>query len=169
MVLEDGSVYPQKGCIDFADRTVDAGTGTLRLRAQFPNPDGFLRPGGYARIRMVLRKLKDALMVSERALCVDQGGAYLLVVDAEDKVERRAITIGPKEDGMAVVVAGLNAGERVVVKGLQQARPGNTVKVMREDAGTGPAAEAPAPAPSGPAAKPAAVEAQGRNEGAVAK
>ncbi|GMV80544.1 MAG: acriflavin resistance protein [Planctomycetota bacterium] len=142
MILEDGALYPQEGKLNFVDRALDAGTGTLTLRAEFPNPGKFLRPGNFAKVRMLLTETPDALLVSERAVGQDQGGRYLLVVGAEDKVERRSIQLGSRAgDGLVVVKEGLKAGERVVVKGLQRARPGSVVAPSEEPmfAGTAPA------------------------------
>jgi membrane fusion protein (multidrug efflux system) len=163
MILEDGQVYPHKGRIDFADRAVDAGTGTLRLRAEFPNPDRFLRPGSYARIRMVLRKLSDVLLVNERALGADQAGSYLLMVGDDAVVERRSVKIGPKEDGKVVILEGLKAGEQVVVKGLQHARPGSKVNPTREGETVAAPPDSAAPPATPPAAKAEAPLAPGRN------
>lgn len=138
MILEDGSLYPHDGVINFTDRALDASTGTLKLRAVFPNPNGFLRPGNYAKIRMVLTELRDALVITERALGTDQSGMFVLVVDQKNMVEYRPVKVGPKADGgMVVIESGLKPDDRVVVKGLQRARPGREVS---------PAIECDAPA-----------------------
>jgi RND family efflux transporter MFP subunit len=141
MLLEDGQEYEFAGRINFIDRALDASTGTLILRAEFPNPGRFLRPGNYAKIRMVLAEKPDALMVSERALGADQGGPFVLVVDSQNVVEQRPVKLGPKMDGLAALEpfneatrTGLKPDELIVVKGLQRARPGNTVSPVREDA-----------------------------------
>lgn len=133
IALEDGKLYPQEGRLNFVDRALDAGTGTLMLRAEFANPDGFLRPGNYAKVRMLLEERKDALLVTERAVSRDQAGKFLLVVNAQNKVERRDIRTGAHADGGLVVVdAGLKVGDRVVVKGLQRTRPGADVNPAEE-------------------------------------
>lgn len=133
IVLEDGELYPHEGRLNFVDRALDAGTGTLTLRAEFSNPGRFLRPGNYAKVRMLLTEKKDAVLVSERALGRDQGGKYLLVVGGNNMVERRAVqTSEHAGDGLIVVDAGLKFGERVVVKGLQRARPGAPVEPTEE-------------------------------------
>ncbi len=148
MILEDGAIYPQEGKLNFVDRALDAGTGTLTLRAEFPNPGKFLRPGNFAKVRMLLTETPDALLVSERAVGQDQGGRYLLVVGAEDKVERRSVRLGSRAgDGLVVVQDGLKAGERVVVKGLQRARPGSVVAPSEEPMFAGAAPAAPKSAP----------------------
>lgn len=132
MVLENGTVYPVEGKLNYTSRTVDGGTGTLTLRAEFPNPDGFLRPGNYAKIRAVVNERPNALMVSERALGADQAGKYLLVVNSENKVERRAVSIGPRTEGNVVIEKGLTDREQVVVNGLLRAHPGTFVTPVSE-------------------------------------
>jgi len=133
MILEDDKLYAQEGKINFTDRALDPSTGTLFMRAEFPNPDRFLRPGNYAKIRMVLTDRPDALLVSERAIGNDQGGPFLLVVDSKNVVEHRQVKTGPKLDGMIVIEEGLKPDEQVVVNGLQRARPGTIVNPAREE------------------------------------
>jgi membrane fusion protein (multidrug efflux system) len=151
MILEDGKPYadaegkPFVGRLDFADRALDAGTGTLTMRAVFPNPEKFLRPGNYARVRLALAEKPEAMLVSERALCTDQAGSYVLVVNEKNTVEQRPVKTGPKEDGLVVIESGLKPDEMVVVKGLLQARPGSVVDPKREAAPA--SAEAPAAGP----------------------
>lgn len=133
IVLEDGKVFPHEGRVNFIDRAMDAGTGTLTLRAEFSNPDAFLRPGNYAKVRLLLSEKKDALLVTERAVGRDQAGKYVLVVDAKNKVERRAVRTSERlENGLVVVDEGLKSGEHVVIKGLQRARPGGEVTPAEE-------------------------------------
>jgi len=134
MILEDGSLYPHEGKINFTDRALDASTGTLKIRAEFPNPNGFLRPGNYAKIRMVLTELQDALVISERALGTDQSGPFVMVVNEKNLVEFRPVKTGPKADGgMVVIEAGLKPDERVIVKGLQRARADKEVNPTLEE------------------------------------
>jgi RND family efflux transporter MFP subunit len=162
MILEDGQVYPHAGRINFADRALDPGTGTLSLRAEFPNPDKFLRPGNYAKVKVPLAEKRDALLVSERALGSDQGGAFLLVVNGQNVVEQRPVQTGPKLDGLIVIEQGLKPDEQVIVKGLQRARPGTTVAPVPEAAAAAArpdsyltAAGAPPAGPAGAEPKPA--------------
>ncbi|MGD0089299.1 MAG: efflux RND transporter periplasmic adaptor subunit [Planctomycetota bacterium] len=134
MILEDGSLYPLEGKIIFADRALDASTGTLKVRAEFPNPNGFLRPGNYAKIKMVLTEIPEALVINERALGTDQSGPFVLVVNSENIVEFRPVKVGPKaEGGMVVIESGLKPDEQVIVKGLQRARLGSKVDPLREE------------------------------------
>jgi membrane fusion protein (multidrug efflux system) len=156
MILEDGSLYPHEGMINFTDRALDPGTGTLKMRAEFPNPDKFLRPGNYAKIRMVLTELPDALVISERALGTDQSGPFVLVVDPQNLVEYRPVKTGPKADGgMVVIEAGLKPDDRVIVKGLQRARPRREVAPTLDGAApvaaAAPAASAAGTLPQKPA------------------
>jgi len=121
--------YPHKGVLDFAESGLDPGTGTIQLRGVFPNPGKTkaLLPGLFVRIRFPVSKIEKALLVSERAIGFDQGGKYLLVVNNENTVEKRPIRMGQITDGLAVIVEGIQSGERVIVNGLQRARPGAKV------------------------------------------
>ena len=127
MTLEDGKVYPFEGKLNYASRTVDTGTGTLTLRAEFPNPSKYLRPGHYAKISVLVTEKPDALLISERAIGNDQGGKFVLLVNGANTIERRPVSVGQRANGMIVIESGLNDGERVVVNGLQRARPGTEV------------------------------------------
>jgi RND family efflux transporter MFP subunit len=124
---EDG--YPHKGVFEFAESAVDTETGTMELRGIFANegqpPD--LLPGLFARIRVPVDTRSDMLLVTERAVAQDQEGTYLLVVNSENKVERRGITSGQRIDGLIVIEEGLRKDDRVVVDGVQRARPGRMV------------------------------------------
>ncbi|HHH40110.1 MAG TPA: efflux RND transporter periplasmic adaptor subunit [Sedimenticola sp.] len=127
--LADEEGYPHEGVVDFADSGVNTETGTLEMRGVFENSQvpPALIPGLFARIRMPIRQRKGALLVSERALGADQGGPYLLVVNAEGVVEKRDIRKGQLIDGLVVIDEGIAADDRVIVKGLQRARPGGRV------------------------------------------
>jgi RND family efflux transporter MFP subunit len=131
--LADEEGYPHEGIADFAESGVDPATGTLQLRGIYPNSDNppALIPGLFARIRMPIDKTANALLVTERAIGADQGGSYLLVVNSKNMVEKKPIRMGRLIDGMRVIKEGLRAGEWVVVKGLQRARPGAKVDPER--------------------------------------
>ncbi len=133
LATEEG--YPHKGSYDFAESGVDPGTGTLQLRGIFPNPGpvGPLLPGLFARIRMPVSENEDALLVTERAVGSDQGGQYLMVVGSDDTVEKKPIVMGQLVDGLRVIVEGIDAGDRVVVNGIQRARPGAKVDPTEVD------------------------------------
>ena len=133
--LADEEGYPHKGKLDFAESSVDPGTGTLRLRGMFPNPGmpPVLLPGLFTRLRMPIDEREDALLVTERALGTDQGGRYLLAVNSENVVEKRLIRMGQLVDGLRVIEEGLQPGDWVIVNGLQRARPGAKVDPERTD------------------------------------
>jgi RND family efflux transporter MFP subunit len=123
--LDDEEGWPHEGVIDYFDNTVDASTGTIQARGAFPNPNGKLFPGLFARIRIPVREIVDAVLVREDAIGTDLGGKYVLVVGDGNVVELRHIELGPlQQDGTQVVLSGLDASERYIVNGLQRARPG---------------------------------------------
>jgi RND family efflux transporter MFP subunit len=127
--------YPHEGLMDFAESGVDPGTGTLQLRAVFPNPSpaNVLIPGLFARLRMPIDKRENALLVSERAVGTDQGGNYLLTVGSDNVVEKSPIRMGQQVDGLRVIEEGLQPGDLVIVKGVQRARPGGKVDPQKID------------------------------------
>ena len=121
--------YPHEGRYDYADSAVDPETGTLQLRGTFENSQRppRLLPGLFVRIRMPEGERPDMPLVSERAIGNDQRGIYLMVVNAENLVERRSVKTGQRIDGLIVIEDGLQKDDRVVVKGVQRARPGRKV------------------------------------------
>jgi RND family efflux transporter MFP subunit len=127
--------YPHEGKYDFADSAVDPETGTLQLRGVFENPfrPPKLMPGLFARLRMPLGTRPGMPLVTERAVANDQSGTYLLVVNSEDIVERRSIKTGQRKDGLIVIEEGVQKDDRVVVKGVQRARPGRKVAPEQVD------------------------------------
>jgi membrane fusion protein (multidrug efflux system) len=127
LVLADGSLYPKKGEFFVADRQVDVKTGTIRLAARFPNPDNILRPGQFARIRVVTNTKRGALLVPQRAVTELQGGYQLAVVTPDNKVEMRPVKVGERTGNLWIVEEGVAAGERVVAEGVQKIKPGMTI------------------------------------------
>jgi RND family efflux transporter MFP subunit len=121
--------YPHEGKYEYADSSVDPETGTLQLRGTFENSQQppRLLPGLFARIRMPTGERPDMPLVSERAIGNDQRGAYLMVVNTENVVERRSVKTGQRIDGLIVIEDGLQKDDRVVVNGVQRARPGRKV------------------------------------------
>jgi membrane fusion protein (multidrug efflux system) len=115
--------------VDFAESGVDPATGTLQLRGVFPNPGPapILLPGLFTSLRMPIGKRENALLVTERAIGSDQSGRFLLTVNSENVVEKKSIRMGRLVDGLRVIEDGLQPDERVVVNGLQRARPGAKV------------------------------------------
>jgi membrane fusion protein, multidrug efflux system len=128
LILSDDSRHPYPGTFRVLDRTVDPQTGTLKVEASFQNPDSYLRPGQFARIRVAVAQIENAVLVPQRAIQEIQGAKTVLVVDAQNKASVRTITVGDKADSDVVVLQGLNGGERVIVEGMQKVRPGSEVK-----------------------------------------
>ena len=127
LLLSDESVHPHSGHFRVLDRTVDPQTGTMKVEAAFPNPGSYLRPGQFARVRVAVAERENAILVPLRAVQELQGTKTVMVVDQENKVLVRSIRIGDKVDKDVVVLDGLNAGERVIVEGMQKVRPGSQV------------------------------------------
>lgn len=148
LILSDGSVYPEKGEFSFAERQVDVKTGTIRLAALFPNPGYLLRPGQFGRVRAVLDTKKGAIMVPQRAVMELQGSYQAAVVGTDNKVDIRPVKTGERVDNMWVITSGLQAGDRIVVEGLQKVKQGLQVKPRLIDAGSrAQPGSAPAPGP----------------------
>jgi RND family efflux transporter MFP subunit len=127
LILADGSTYAHVGSFYFVDRQVNEGTGAIRLAGLFPNPDNILRPGGYGKVRAVIRLQKDALLVPQRAVSELQGGYQVAVVDGNNKVSIRTVGVGDRVGSEWVISEGLNRGEKIVVEGVQKLRAGATV------------------------------------------
>ena len=149
LVLEDGSEYASAGSLAFSEVTVDENTGSVTLRAKFPNPKGELLPGMYVRARLPQGVRSEAILVPHAALTRDaRGKALVMVVDAESTVQARAVQVAQSLDAQWVVTDGLQPGERIIVEGLQKVRPGASVQA--EEAQRAPAT--PSAAPAAPAA-----------------
>ena len=142
LVLADDSVYPETGQADMAERAVDAKTGTLGIRGVFPNPDGLLKPGQFAKIRALVADRKNALLVPQRALVDIQGTKSVYVVGPGNVIEARAVTIGGSRKSEAIIDSGLTAQDMVVTEGVGKVRPGTVVKVAPAQPVT-PAPQAP--------------------------
>ena len=126
---EDG--YPRRGVMTFVDNHVDPSTGTIRARASFDNQDGFLTPGLFARVKLIGHSSHKAVLVDDRAIGTDQSQKFVYVVDRENKVAYRSVTIGRLTDGLRIVQEGLQPGENVIVNGMQRVRPGVVVAPER--------------------------------------
>ncbi|NJD88989.1 MAG: efflux RND transporter periplasmic adaptor subunit [Betaproteobacteria bacterium] len=122
-----GGEAPRKGRLQLVDNQVNAKSGTVRVRAVFENPDGTLMPGQFAEVRLGRAKPTPALLVNERAVGTDQNKKFVLVVGADNKAAYREVSLGASVDGLRIVTRGLEAGERIVVNGLQRVRPGSLV------------------------------------------
>ena len=138
LILEDGSVFPEKGKAVLVDREVNVKTGTLTVKGFFPNPHNILRPGQYARVRAQLSLRPGALVVPQRAVTELQGGSRVAIAGTDGKAEIRAVETGPRFRDLWVIEKGVKPGENVIVSGLQYVRAGTPVAAK--------------PAPASPAA-----------------
>ena len=123
--IEEG--YPHKGVIDYIAPQIDASTGTLQVRGIFDNKDSALLPGMFARVRVPIRRPAPALLVPDTAIGTSQLGRYVLVVNKDNVVEQRTVTIGQVDKGLRVIELGLKPDDLVVIDGIQRAIPGNKV------------------------------------------
>ena len=130
LILSDGTIYGQTGLINFGDRALDPTTGTYKLRAEFPNPAHMLIPGMFARVRASTGEPQQAIVVPDRAVQEQLGKYFVTVVGEGDKAELRPVVRGPRFGNRQVIESGLKVGDKVVVEGLQKARPGTPVKVI---------------------------------------
>ena len=141
--LQSDQGYPHKGTLDYAAPSINQSTGTLAVRAILPNADGVLLPGYFVRVR-VAEEPQNALLVPDAALGSDQGGRYLLVVDKENVVEQRKVTLGPRIGDLRAVDSGIKPDDRVIVAGLLRAIPGQKVDPQLQTAAVTPAPAAAA-------------------------
>jgi len=130
LLLSDGSVYGQVGKLLVSEQTVDVNTGNVFLRAEFPNPQRELMPGSFVRVRISQARMEQAIAVPQRAVQMNSNGAYVLSVTPENKVAPVPIQIGPMSGDKWVVTGGLAEGARIVVDGVQKAKPGAMVKPL---------------------------------------
>ena len=156
LMLADGSVYPARGRFLAADREIDPKTGTIRISSTFPNPNGTLRPGQYARVRAEIRSLDQAVVVPQRAVAEVQGAFQVQTIDASNRITPRRVKAGDRLGSGWVIDSGLEAGDRVVVEGAPAA-PGTVVNPKPwEPPAAAPPASSPSPSPSpSPATPPA--------------
>jgi membrane fusion protein (multidrug efflux system) len=150
LTFTDGSEYPLPGYINFLALSVDEETGTVGLRAEFPNPAGVLLPGEFVRAKLFMGEVKQGIVVPQRAVTLSERGGSVFVIDAKGLVAPRPVKLGALVDGNWIVESGLKTGDVVIVSNLQKLRPGMPVKAVKGPA----AARQPAPAKPAPA-KPA--------------
>lgn len=131
LILANGEHHPRTGRFYVADRQVDPTTGTIKVATLFPNPGNILRPGQFARVRAQLRTKRGALLVPQRAVTELQGGYQLAVVRPDDTIDIRAVRPGERVASLWVIDEGLKPGERVIIEGIQKARPGLKVTPRR--------------------------------------
>jgi membrane fusion protein (multidrug efflux system) len=131
LTLEDGTLYAQRGRLKVSEVSVDPSTGSVLLRAVFPNPKRELLPGMFVRAQLTRGTRSAALLVPQRGVSRNaKGEATVMVVDKEDKVNERVVTADRAINGEWLITAGLTAGERVVLDGLQKVKPGAPVKAV---------------------------------------
>ena len=146
MILEDGSVYALPGKLRFTDLAVDPNTGSIQLRAEFPNPKRELLPGTFVRVRFPEAVQEGAIRLPQRAVQISPQGQLVMTVDAEGKVLPRPVKVGGMAGADWTIAEGLQGGEQVIVNGLQKARPGSVVKPVPWNPAAVPAATPAAPA-----------------------
>jgi membrane fusion protein (multidrug efflux system) len=140
LTFSDGSEYPIPGYINFLAFSVDEETGTVGLRAEFPNPTGLLLPGEFVRAKLFVGEVKQGILVPQRAVTLSEQGGSVFVIDAKGLAALRPVKLGSLVDGNWIVESGLKAGDVVIVSNLQKLRPGVPVKA------TGGTAEGKQPA-----------------------
>jgi membrane fusion protein (multidrug efflux system) len=129
VVLANDATYPYAGRVYAISPTVDPKTGTITVETRFPNPDGLLRPGGFARVRVVVERRPNAVLVPQTAIVKSQGVNTVYVIDSKNVAALRTVTLGPQYQQSFVVESGLKAGERVVVEGTQKVQPDRKVTI----------------------------------------
>jgi len=130
--LANDQIYAHDGKLDFIDNRVDASTGTIKVRVEFPNPDELLLPGQFVKVSLVSAKPEDQMVVPQTAIQENQTGPFVLVVDKDNKVELRPVKTGQRKGTEIAVSEGLTEGESVIVEGIQKVRPGATVKPVAQ-------------------------------------
>ena len=136
--LQTDEGYPHRGTLDYVSPTVNQATGTLAVRAIMQNAQGVLVPGYFVRVRVGIDE-QNTLLVPDAALGSDQGGRYVLVVNKDDVVEQRKVTIGPRVGELRAIDSGLKGDDRVVVSGILRAIPGQKVDPQQQTAAATPA------------------------------
>ena len=131
--VESEEGFPHEGTTDFINNAYNASTGTIQVRGRFANPDGFLLPDAFVRVRIAGTPKHEAILITDRAVGTDQGQKFVLVVDQDDVVHARPVELGPVVEGMRVVRNGLGPDGRVVINGLMNARPGSKVTAQTGD------------------------------------
>ena len=136
LVLEDGSEYRHRGHLDFLDLSIDQATGTAAVRAEFPNPERILLPGQFVRARIEAGVRPNTFLIPQRAVQLSPGGAAVMIATSDNTVARRTVKLGALQGDSWVVLEGLQAGDRVIVDGLQKVQPGAPVRIASTPAPT---------------------------------
>lgn len=159
LVTEDGQAYPYAGKLLFSDLTVDESSGAVTLRAEFPNPNRTLLPGMYVRARLEQAVNDAALTVPAQAVQRTTDGASVMVVGPDNKVAARSVKADTAQGNVWIVTAGLQPGERIIVEGLQKAKPGAIVKPVAWVGNAAPAGSSAGPMPAVASTAPASASA----------
>lgn len=125
--LDDEKDWPREGRLDFVDNRVDRGAGTIRVRAVFPNPDLFLTPGQFGRIRIPGSEPYEALLVPDVALVTDQSNKLVMTVGEDGTVVPKLVRPGPIYDGLRIIRSGIGPDDTIIINGMMRARPGAKV------------------------------------------
>ena len=133
LVLQDGTTHPMEGYIDYVSRVVESATGTIEARAVIPNPDMDLLPGQFVRVQLPRIEVANAIAVPQRAVIQSGRRSVVYIVDANDSIQVREVTLGVRVGSRMLVQEGLSSGDRVVVEGLSMLRPGARVRTEEAD------------------------------------
>lgn len=134
VIFPDGTEYPIPGVLDFLDQSVDPTTGTVQLRAEFPNPESLLLPGEFVRVRLAVGQIANGVAVPQRAVTLSETGGSVYVIDGNGLVAVRPVTLGQMIDGQWIIQDGLTPGDVVITSNLQIIRPGIPVEAARSNA-----------------------------------
>jgi len=127
LILSDGTIFDQTGKVDFINREVDAGTGALLIQASFPNPDGLIRPGQFARVRAVVEEMNNGMLVPQRAVSEFQGRFSVMAITDSNTVSQKPVEILGTYRDYYIIEKGVNPGESIIFEGLQKAKEGQKV------------------------------------------
>ncbi|UUO06726.1 efflux RND transporter periplasmic adaptor subunit [Blastopirellula sp. J2-11] len=167
ITLADGTIYPELGVVDFGSNQLDAGTGTISIRAVISNKDEALAPGMFVRVKVASGRPYDAVLVPDSSIGADQSDRYVYIVDDKGNAQRRQVTLGTKQGKDRVITSGLKAGEKVIINGLLLVRPGKPVVAqegkMDEPPAIDPRMLQPLQEPPANAAEPKAEETKQEN------
>ena len=133
LILSDGSLYEEKGRIDFVNSQINATTGSLLIQASFPNPSRLLRPGLYAKVRLQMGVAENAILIPQRCLIELQGQYSVMLVDENNSIVSRPVVVGEKIGDMSIIDEGLSSGDQVVIDALQKVRSGITVQPVASE------------------------------------
>lgn len=128
LILADGKVYEHRGKFDFIDREVDVETGSILIQTTFPNPDRLIRPGQFAKVKVIVDQIENGKLVPQRCVKELQGQYYVFTVDKDNKITQKQIKLGPLFKDFWVVQEGVNKGDKIILEGIQRVQEGMTIK-----------------------------------------